>query len=100
VAGARYRKQPDVGVTAEQWFPGRSVPGVAYELEYPDVGPDGKRPTQRQRPYVVTVHEQKVYLSPGDWVCPERDGEHFSPVADGVFKATYEPIEGEEGASR
>lgn len=43
-------------------------------------------------PYVVTIHDQRVYLSPGDWIVPEPDGVHYYPVKSDIFAATYEPI--------
>lgn len=44
------------------------------------------------RAYVMTLHEQKVYLEPGDWVVAEPDGVHFYPIKDSVFKGLYEAI--------
>lgn len=46
--------------------------------------------------YVVTLHNQRVYLEPGDWIAPEPDGVHYYPIKDAVFQATYEPVEEEE----
>lgn len=64
-------------VEAEQFLP-RMAKGAIY-------GPDGW--------YVITIHSQRVYLTPGDWIIPEPDGVHFYPVKPAVFEATYEPIE-------
>jgi hypothetical protein len=36
---------------------------------------------------------QHVFLSEGDWIVPEPDGEHFYPIKPDVFAATYEPAE-------
>lgn len=47
-------------------------------------------------PYVVTIHGQRAFLSPGDWIAPEPDGVHYYPIKDSVFRATYEPV-GEPG---
>jgi hypothetical protein len=80
----KFRKKPVI-IEAAQWFPGREVPGVR-EQWYKGL------PT---RYYVVTMHEQRVYLSPGDWVIAEPDGEHFYPCKPEVFAATYEPVEPE-----
>lgn len=41
-------------------------------------------------PYVVTIHEQRVYLWPGDWIIPEPDGVHYYPVKPDVFAQMYE----------
>jgi hypothetical protein len=72
---ARYRKKPVV-VEAVQWFPGRDVPGVYGDGE---------------RYYVVTIHAQRAYLDPGDWVITEPDPRFHYPCKPDVFAATYEP---------
>ena len=43
-------------------------------------------------PYVVTIHLQRVYVEPGDWIVVEPDGEHFYPVKPDVFVKRWEPI--------
>jgi hypothetical protein len=66
-------------IEAEQWFPGKQIPGVSVEDPYrregwaQDPGPPPGLPT---RHFVVTIHRQRAYLDPGDWVVPESDGEH------------------------
>jgi hypothetical protein len=76
-----FRKRP-LAVQADQWFPGREVAGVAAEPR-----PGGDPP----RHYVVTIHGQRAYLEPGDWVIAECDGIHHYPCKQDVFKATYVP---------
>lgn len=44
-------------------------------------------------PYVVTIHDQRCYVSPGDWIIPEPDGVHFYPCKPDIFEATYEAVE-------
>lgn len=49
-------------------------------------------------PHVHTAHKnslggfQHVFLSIGDWIIPEPDGEHFYPVKSDIFAATYDPV--------
>ena len=43
-------------------------------------------------PYVVTVHDQRCYLTPGDWIIPELDGVHYYPCKPDIFEATYEEV--------
>ncbi len=87
----KFRKRPAV-VEAEQWWPGRAVPGVSYEEDYVMEDADGERRV-RNKPYVVTIHDQRAHLSPGDWVITEPDGIHHYPCKPEIFAATYEPAE-------
>lgn len=75
----KYRKKPVV-VEAVQFdgVPTNDPPGVW-------------RRDSDLSPYVVTIHAQRVYLSPGDWIIPEPDGIHFYPVKPDVFVEMYEP---------
>jgi hypothetical protein len=86
---ARYRRRPLI-VEAEQWSPGKEVPGVRGTGPSPDPGCFiGGR---CNRPHVHTVHKgQTVTLEPGDWVIAEPDGLHYYPCKPDVFEATYEP---------
>jgi hypothetical protein len=76
----RYRKKPVV-IDAVQFEgpPGKDPPGVF------------RRP-EDDSPYVVTIHDQRCYLSPGDWIVPEPDGVHYYPIKDEVFRATYDEV--------
>ncbi len=76
----RFRKKP-ILVEAEQYL-------------HPATAPHGVRTEEDGRAYVVTIHKQKVYLEAGDWILPEPDGEHFYPVKNVIFAATYEPADG------
>ena len=73
----KYRRRPTI-VDAEQWQPGKDIPGVQMDI---DLGA-----------FVVTVHRQRVYLQPGDYVVQEPDGKYYYPVQDEIFEATYEKI--------
>ena len=87
-----YRKRPVI-VEAEQ-FTESHIPFLCF-------GPyvrfrDGKY-------YVITAHNQKVWLKFGDWVVPESgrgtetDGPEWRsyPIKPDIFTATYEPVEEE-----
>jgi hypothetical protein len=73
----------------------RKKPVVVEAEQYTGAGPDPvgvfRRP-EDDTPYVVTIHDQRVYLSPGDWILPEPDGVHFYPVKPDIFAATYEAV--------
>lgn len=77
----KYRKKPVV-VDAVQFDgqPSKDPPGVF-------------RRDEDLTPYVVTVHGQRAYLSPGDWIITESDGSHHYPCKPDIFEATYEPVE-------
>lgn len=78
---AQYKSKPKT-VEAVQWHPGVQHPGVMVDKELSETN---------QRPYVVTIHEQRAWLNDGDWIVQEPDGVHYYPVKDAVFKASYEP---------
>lgn len=77
-----FRKRP-LAVQAEQWFPDREVAGVMIEHS---------ATTDPPRHYVVTIHGQRAYLDPGDWIIAECDGEHHYPCKPEVFEVTYIPV--------
>jgi len=79
----QFRKKPVV-ISAEQWFPDRTLVGVHWEQQLADDG-------EFLIPYVVTAHEQRAYLAPGDWVIPEPTAGKFYPCKPDIFAATYEP---------
>lgn len=80
----KFRKKPVV-IEANQWFPeGTTVKGVHWEQRSGDDG-------EYLVPYVITVHEQRAYLAPGDWVLPEPKPDRFYPCKPDIFVATYEP---------
>lgn len=84
---SRFCKKP---VTVEAWqffYSGPTVPGVFY----PSVSDDGK--TYIGDAYVITIHGQAAYLSDGDWVVTEPDGDHHYPVKPEIFCSSYQPID-------
>jgi hypothetical protein len=92
----KYRKRPVV-VEAEQWFPGRHVAGVEFEvsLHAIDIVADGGTATSQTygRHYVTTIHGQRAYLRPGNWVIKESDGVHSYPCDAAEFERIYEPAD-------
>lgn len=81
---AKYRKKPIV------------IEPVQFNNN-PAEDPDGvfRRP-EDNAPYVVTIHDQRCYLSPGDWIIPEPDGIHHYPCKPDIFEITYDLIEEDE----
>jgi hypothetical protein len=88
---AKYRKRPVI-VEAEQWFPDKVVAGVDWEPPQHEPSRSGREAFVRPATaYVVTIHGQRAYLAPGDWVITEPDGVHHYPCKPDVFDKTYEP---------
>jgi hypothetical protein len=98
---------------AEQWFPGKEIPGVYMETPEESLTTvvDGNgscvfnqnpimasstRPGE-PRAYVITIHSQRAFLAPGDWVCQEpTDPTRHYPCKPDVFAMRWErdePIE-------
>lgn len=83
----KFRKRPIV-VEAEQWFPGKELPGVVFT------------PGERGVDYgsgvlgmMVTIMtpEGRMRVSPGDWIITGIKGEKY-PCKPDIFAATYEPV--------
>lgn len=92
---AKYRSKPKE-IEAEQWFPDKSIEGVFTE---DDSKADTNNPwpvnadlLQPVRYFVVTIHQQRVYLEPGDYIITEPDGKHHYPCKPDVFQNNYELI--------
>lgn len=82
---AQFRKKPVV-IEAEQWFPdGPKIKGVCWERRSGDDG-------EFLYPYVTTIHDQRAYLAPGDWVIPEAQEGRYYPCKPDIFAETYEPV--------
>lgn len=78
----KFRRKVNTEIDAEQFVAG--VPDVrGVKRDQADGG---------GRPFVVTIHNQRCYVEYGDWIVREADGEHFYPIKDHVFKATYESV--------
>jgi hypothetical protein len=88
IAVARFRSRP-VEIEAEQWWPGKDVPGVYYEREYFLDDLDGGRRV-REGPYVLTVHGERAHLAPGDWVIKEPEGDGHYPCKPAIFAKRWE----------
>jgi hypothetical protein len=96
----KFRKKPVV-IDAVQWNPGVAHPGVFEDraqllTDFASVAPGS---AMRDLPayYVITIHEQRSYLAPGDWILPEPKEGRFYPCKPDIFAATYEPVEAPGG---
>jgi len=95
---AKYRKKPIVVEAYQFWRDEyffnkpENLPRGLFVDEF-SVG--GAKGTIRNRAgfYVNTIHNQKTYLSDGDWIVAEPDGEHFYPCKPDIFEQTYEKVE-------
>lgn len=83
---SKYRKKPMVVDATQFFYDGDPVPGVFY----PSKSEDGK--TYIGDAYVVTIHDQRVYLENGDWIITEPDGEHHYPCKPDIFAKTYTEV--------
>ena len=82
-----YRSKP-TDVQAIRWDgPWHEIPGVVFREDGP-----ATIEGQLVRFYVVTLHEQRAYLTHGDWIITEPDGVHHYPVKPSVFAARYEEL--------
>ena len=92
---AKFRLKPKE-IKAEQWFPDRHVDGVFVEddskADPNNPWPINADPLQPIRYFVVTIHQQRIYLEPGDWIITESDGKHHYPCKSDYFVNNYEPI--------
>ncbi len=76
----KFRKKLVI-VEAEQWFPGKKVAGI-----FGGPGDD-------EEPYfIITIHGQHAYLTPGDWIVKGED----SPMHADIFEQTYESVKEQE----
>lgn len=73
----KFRKKPVV-IEAVQWFPSVGHPGVYFDAS--------------DRAHVITIHEQKAFLEPGDWILPEPKEGRFYPCKPDIFAETYEAV--------
>ena len=80
----KYRKKPVV-VEANQWR------GIRTDGPTP-VPPGVFRDVDNGQCYVVTIHGQKTYIQPGDWIIAEPDGIHYYPCKPDIFFASYDPM--------
>jgi hypothetical protein len=78
----KYRSKPKT-IEAVQWSPATPHPGVARDGDWY---------------FVVTIHEQRVYLAEGDYIVMEPDGVHYYPVKPDIFLKSYEPADQDTSA--
>jgi hypothetical protein len=83
---AKFRTKPVV-VDAEQWFPGKQVPGVVFPDPNPTDNPNLAGAVAQ--PTVVTL-AGPLRVSPGDWIITGVHGERY-PCKPDIFEATYGP---------
>jgi hypothetical protein len=55
--------------------------------------PAGVLRDEHRRPYVITAHNQRVILEPGDWVTQEPNGQGYYPIKPDILASTYEALE-------
>lgn len=77
-----YKRKKISTVFAEQWYPEKNVEGVQKDDE-------------NNNYFVITIHKQRCYLSPGDYVVREPildklDRQYYYPVKAEIFEETYE----------
>lgn len=78
---AKFRKKPTI------------IEAYRFTGESPD--PAGVlRSSQDGRAYVVTAHDQPVFLEIGDWIVGEPDGCGYYPIKPWIFATTYEAVDG------
>jgi hypothetical protein len=95
---SKFIKKPVV-IEAEQWFPGKPVPGVCDDIpknkEYGVIyqlcgccliGYDSPGP------HVHTCHGGRgVPIEPGDWIIEEPNKDGYYPCQPDIFEKFYEP---------
>lgn len=85
---AKFRKKPIV-VEATQYLEDQPhPPGV-----FIDSRPEREGQANFGRSYVITAHGEWAYLTYGDWVITEPDGQSHYPCKPDVFEEFYEPVE-------
>lgn len=90
----RRKTQPDI--VAEQWFPGRELPGVIM-YKPPDAVIGNRNGTSQrfpQKPYPAVRYQNGaiVRLKEGDWVVYGEDG-HQIVIDNVTMKLLYDRIE-------
>jgi hypothetical protein len=88
---AKYRKKPVIR-EAEQWFPGKSVPGV-WGDKSGELCPCYVVGGNHSRPHVMTAHNQLVHIEPGDYIIKEPAGDGYYPCKPDIFEKEYELVE-------
>lgn len=68
---------------ARQWRKGDEFPGVHKEIVKGAV---------EALYFVITIHNQRVYLEDGDYVVEEPDGKHYYPVKPDIWESGHTRI--------
>ncbi len=85
-----FQKKPQ-RYEANQWTgPDCKIPGVQFSWVQDEQSVNGGGHVY----YVVTAHNQRVYLVRGDWVVAEPDGRGHYPIKDSIFRTICDPIVG------
>lgn len=56
------------------------------------IDPPGVFRDEDRAAYVVTIHGQRAYLVPGDYVITEPDGVHHYPCKQDIFEKSYDLV--------
>lgn len=81
---AKFKKKPQE-FEAHQWNGSNSdVPGVEVVHNFA---------MDEDQYFVTTAHGQHVYLSPGDWVVKEPDGNGYYPIKNDIIYIVADKIE-------
>ena len=84
---AKYITKPKIK-EATQWFPdGPRIPGVGY---FPKI--EGSS-IFGEAWYVTTIHGQRAWLVPGDYIVTEPDGIHHYPCKPDIFESSHDKLE-------
>ena len=75
---AQYRSKRIKVIEAEQFWPDKPWP---KSVQISDQGP-----------CVTTIHGQRAFLNPGDWIITEPGGYYHYPCKPEIFADTYEPV--------
>jgi hypothetical protein len=97
----KFRKKPVV-IDAEQWFPGKAVPGVEpYGDPDPRVNEHMLEVLASRWPGIdaegfgwCRTFECGVIVFPGDWIITDAQGARY-PCKPDIFAATYDEFHGE-----
>jgi hypothetical protein len=92
---AKYRKKPvePIEIEAEQWFPGRHVPGVRLVPQHDVPSRAGGISFTVPENYFCDTLRGPEPVSPGDWVIQDID--LWYVCKDEMFRANYEPADDE-----
>lgn len=88
-APQKYRRKP-TEITAVLYAADESNQGEIIAANYGLWGGAGGR---GELIGMTTIHGDRAYARPGDWIASEPESGRFYPIKPDVFEATYEPVE-------